>query len=209
MARVLPFHQIPRFGSGEQGAIFLMAEFEVDFEVIDGRLDIRAAPQSPLRSLKVRSPLSVSAVRGTRFRAKFEPKSQVTLYEVTEGKVAILDGDEPTSLGQGDGARIGEGKSALRELLPPPRIVETGRIQTRPELHFSADVPAGARAVRLQVARDADFTDLLAETVSTDGSLILPAFGNGTFFARVSSIDSAGLEGDTRSLPFRRHLLDI
>ena len=83
----------------------LTAGTDFDFEIDKGRSEISVTPQpDPRNRFRLRTPIAVSAVRGTVFRIGYNGKDEPSLTEVIEGKVAVSAGATQLAIPQGFGA---------------------------------------------------------------------------------------------------------
>lgn len=149
----------------------------------------------------VRTPFSVTSVRGTHFKVGLSG-STVT-NEVLSGSVDV-------SWAEGAGIRLRSGMgnivsaggvAAPRDLLGAPGMEKLTAIDTAVQLALAP--VAGASAYRVQIARDSDGQDVIA-----DQRAALPAFRfdrlkHGGYYARISAIDAIGLEGQSHLHAFR------
>ena len=183
------------------------------FELDQGRGTISATPaQHPDARFEVRTPVSVSAVRGTEFRVGASDGKAQT--EVLKGAVGVDLGALPTAAppvqaGFGVSATPG-GVGGPVALLPAPKMAPGGQTQSDAIVRFTLEPVKGAAAFRLQLARDAGFIDLFSE-VMTDATSFAPTadFGqvaNGTYFVRLTALDPGGLEGFPSDYSFDRDL---
>lgn len=193
---------------------------ERSFVAERGRMRVQATPMTdPGSSFEVRTPLTVSAVRGTVFRASFAPDATVAgpgraTTEVEEGKVAVArtgtltrTGSVPVLVQPGFGTSAdGLASLAAVPLLAAPRLAEPDKVQSGETLSFAVEPLPGAAAYRIQVARDAGLLDLVAETDGADATLALPGLPTGTYFARITALSEDGLEGMPRTYSFDRVL---
>jgi hypothetical protein len=165
------------------------------FTVEAGRSESTVTPMtSAADSYVVRTPVSVSAVRGTDFRVGYSPDTQLAATGVVEGKVAFdahgLTTIVPAKYGissRGDGEPI--------PLLTAPNLQHSGRSQDGPRLVFDLDPVPGARSYRAQLANDGGFLDLFTETAADGPHIEFDGLPDGTYFIRLTALDAAGLEG--------------
>lgn len=177
----------------------------VDVEVLSGRADVSAAKQKPSDTFRVRSPVAVTAVRGTQFRVGYNEAANAGTSEVIEGLVGVSTPKATLPIEAGFGAATSADGTLSREaLLPAPQILEPGKVQTEPELVFNLLAVPGARAYHVQVARDAGFVDVLGEERSDRPAVRLTGIANGRMFMRASAIAASGLEGLSEVASFRR-----
>ena len=97
------------------------ADFEI--EVLSGRSDVRAAPQRPGSTFRLRTPVSVSAVRGTVLRVSSEPEAGRAGTEVIEGHVGVATPLAEVAIAGGYGALASRDGGLRQEALLEP----TGR----------------------------------------------------------------------------------
>jgi hypothetical protein len=173
------------------------------FTVLAGRGDF-AVPkrERPADRFLVKTPVAVAAVRGTEFRVEHGPAASI--ISVVEGDVAgrVLALADEASVREGQGALLHAGGARLASLLPPPRIANPGRVQDDPEVAFEIP-PLGARR-HVQLARDAGFVDLFAEAETAEPIIRFADVANGTIYARVTAIDTNGVEGLPASYAIER-----
>lgn len=184
------------------------------FQLEQGKGTISATPTpTPGARFEVRTPVSVSAVRGTEFRVGAAADRAQT--EVLKGAVGVDAGDSategaPIEAGFGVSAST-DGVSAPVELLPAPKLGAGGQTQNDALVRFSLEPVKGAASYRLLLARDAGFIDIFAEatTQTTSQQNPIADFGqvaNGTYFVRLTAIDPGGLEGFPADYSFDRDL---
>jgi len=184
------------------------------FQLDQGRSTVSATPtQTPGARFEVRTPVSVSAVRGTEFRVSASPGAAQT--EVLKGAVGVdagqvATGGPPVAAGFGVSASAG-GLGAPVALLPGPKMGSGGETQGEAIVRFTVEPVPGAAAYRLLLARDAGFVDVFAEarTETTTRDRPTADFGalpNGTYFVRLTAIDPGGLEGFPSDYSFDRDL---
>ncbi len=179
------------------------------FQLDQGRSAISATPtQNPAGRFEVRTPVSVSAVRGTEFRVGADGDKAQT--EVLKGAVgvdagAVVTSAPPVAAGFGVSATAG-GVSAPVKLLPAPKLGAGGQNQGDKTVHFAVEPLAGAGAYRLQLSRDAGFVDIFAEATTRDPAADFGEVPNGTYFVRLTALDAGGLEGFPGDYSFDRDL---
>lgn len=177
----------------------------IDVEVLSGRADVSAAKQKPADTFRVRNPVAVTAVRGTQFRIGYDEKAGLATSEVLEGLVGVNTASTSMPLEAGFGAAAhGDGALAREALLPAPQLIDPGKVQTEPVVTFRFSAMTGASGYRLQLARDAGFVDVIAETRVAEPEARLDGIANGRLFVRASAIAPSGLEGLAQTVSFRR-----
>ncbi|CAN5387892.1 FecR domain-containing protein [soil metagenome] len=179
------------------------------FKLDEGRSTIQATPNpNPNGRFEVRTPVSISAVRGTEFRVGAGGEKAQT--EVIKGGVGVGLGEASPS---GAPVPAGFGVTATQAgvsrpvaLLPAPKLGDGGQNQGDKTVHFAVQPVAGAVAYRLQLSRDAGFVDLFAETTLDQPTADFGALDNGTYFIRLTALDAGGLEGLPADYSFDRDL---
>lgn len=178
---------------------------DIEIEVLGGRADISAAPQQPQGRFRLRTPVSVSAVRGTVFRVAYEADGAMSGTEVLEGHVAVATPVRGIEVPGGFGAAADRNGGIAREaLLAPPQPIDPARVQTAVDLTFALRPLEGARSYRLQLGKDAGFVDIVGEAQVPEPEATLPGVANGNYFVRATAIAASGLEGMPDVWTFRR-----
>ncbi len=189
--------------------VLMTGAVERGFAAESGRLRATVTPMpDPGSNFEVRTPITVSAVRGTSFRVSYDPAAARAATEVEDGNVAFAAGeavDNGVMVTPGNGAISGaDGPKGFTPLLAAPRLLDPDAAQTADDLHFTAEPLAGAAGYRIQVARDAGLLDLVAEDSGPGPAFTLPGLSTGTWFVRITALDPAGLEGLPRTYTFDR-----
>jgi hypothetical protein len=165
----------------------------------------------------------VAGVRGTHFRVT--SGARAAAVEVLDGTVAVdaAAAAKPDASSQRDSARDrlsahgqlvrgGFGNLTYADrtvgtpvaLLPAPVLVHPGRIQDAAQLDFELAPLEGARAYRVEIARDAGMLDRLREVRVEAPHATLGEVPDGNYFVRVSATDATGLDGMSRVYGFER-----
>ncbi|MFD1191347.1 FecR domain-containing protein [Phenylobacterium conjunctum] len=179
-----------------------------DIQLGKGAAQVTPMP-TPDSQFLIRTPLSVAAVRGTEYRVSYDPGRATAQAEVIKGVVGVAPASAPTEtpVPAGFGARAAaSGVSAPRALLPAPALVRGGRTQEDPKVTFTLEPIAGAARYHLQLANDAGFVDVFAETETDGPAAVFEQVPDGVYFVRATAIDAEGLEGLPRDYGFERDL---
>ena len=188
------------------GFVGFEASQRATFKVQRGRIETEVQPQQgPAARYRIRTPTAIIGVRGTNFRVAAE--AEQTLAEMREGSVHVT-GDSSgarITLNSGFGlvARTGQPLPPPVALLPPPGLSAVPSLHERPLLRFAVTPVEGAVGYRGQVALDADFSRIVAETRAALPDLRIDGLPDGDYFLRARAIDSQGLEGRDAQRPFR------
>jgi hypothetical protein len=181
------------------------------FAVEHGRLETTVAKQvGPGSHYEVRTPIAVSAVRGTVFRVAYDEAAAggASLTEVLGGTVAVgAPGAHQTlPVPIGIGAAVAhDGSVRTENLLPAPALADGNRLQAGRNLRFGLAPVPGAVGYHMQIARDAAFQDVVAETRSAQPEGRFDALPDGAWFLRATALSSTGFEGLPATQSFERH----
>jgi hypothetical protein len=184
---------------------------DVDFAVSRGRANATSPALEGQDRLRMRTPVAVTAVRGTQFRVAYDPETgDSSLTEVTEGEVQVAAGGQERAAPAGFGvSSSASGVSEPEELLPSPEFRDPGAVQTSETLNFAIEPVAGAAGYRVQLARDAGFLDVVTEQMISTEAASIPSIENGRYFVRARSISQSGLEGSSESYSFLRKRVGV
>lgn len=184
---------------------------DVDFAIERGRVNVRSPSLQDGDRLRMRTPVAVTAVRGTQYRVAYDPqRPDVSLTEVTEGSVNVAAGGEQRDAPAGFGIASGaDGVGAPEELLPSPKLVNVGDVQTDETLRFAFEAVPNAKGYRFQIARAAGFVDVLSEATASDPVITLAGLENGRYAVRARAIAQSGLEGQSDEYSFLRKRLGV
>jgi len=169
-----------------------------------GRIEHAITPRTNASSrFEVETPVAVIGVRGTKFRTSVDDTSR---GEVLEGRVEARGSGSPTPVAVDAGYATIIPASGIPSqpigLLPPPDLSKIPSTQelNRPVFSFAA-IPK-ADQYRAMVARDAQFADMVSETVGNTPRLQLATIADGNYHLLVRGIDSNRLEGEEKRIPF-------
>lgn len=175
-----------------------------EISLLQGRVESHVTPLGGNKGrFEVHSPFSVTGVRGTHFRVVLN--HQQLANEVLSGNVEVGRPGAPAALtltgGQGNLVRADQIGRAL-DLLPPPRLAGVSSVAAGAALRFELLPVSGARAYQVQIASDSEAQNILTESRAATPQINIQGLPDGTYFARTSAIDAAGLEGMSRSSRF-------
>ncbi len=182
---------------------------DTDFAIERGRTETTVVPLRDNRSrFRMRTPVAISAVRGTVFRIGYDGPD-ASLTEVVEGNVEVnLDGrTATTALPGGFGAAASSsGRVNKEELLPPPAFARPGEVQSQSSVGFVLTPSEGAVGYHVEVAKDAAFVEIVKGARSSTPLVDLGALPDGTYWVRAMAIAPSGLEGLPQKQQFSRKL---
>ncbi len=176
---------------------------------------------------QIRSPSVVAGVRGTRFRVDYDGGTQTTAVAVLDGAVGV---DPATQHGQsaapapgmplqaseqlvkadfGNVTPSGGAVGSPVQLLPAPALAWPARVQDGQSVAFDVDPAEHAVGYRLQISHDADQLDLVRDLRVSAPHADFGDLPDGTYFVRVASTDSNGLDGVPSVYAFERRQLGL
>ena len=177
----------------------LAASPEALFTLKGGRVEADVPRRTGGGRFEIRTPVAVAAVRGTKFRVSSDEQRRSATSEVLEGAVQVNDtgnlGSVPVPDGFGTRVLEGSPPATPRALLEAPRLWGGVRLVVRMPARLNFTVLAGATNYRLLIAKNADFTEVLNESILQSAEIVLSELANGAYFVKVRGIDDLGLEG--------------
>ena len=191
--------------------VLLTGALEQEFAIDHGRVQTRVMPQTvPGSRYRLRTPIAVSAVRGTEFRVAYGEGPSLT--EVLGGTVAVgaPGSAAPASIPPGVGAAVSaSGALATEKLLPPPALAAPMAVASEEQVRVALSPVPGAVRYRVQIARDAGFSQVFVDAESDTPALTFGGVGNGKLFARATAFSATGFEGMPAVYSFTRRVHTI
>jgi hypothetical protein len=169
-----------------------------ELKLLNGKVVSRVSPLNVNKGrYEVHTPLSVAGVRGTFFRVGVNDRK--VSNEVLEGHVAVGSPQAPdTRMLDSAKGNIIDAKTIgpAIDLLTAPQLASEPYRQAGTGTAQFALIPIdGARAYHIQIARDAEMLNLLAEATGDKATIGVNNIPEGNYFVRVSAVDRFGLEG--------------
>jgi hypothetical protein len=178
---------------------------------------------------QIRSPSVVAGVRGTRFKVAYDGDARTTAVEVLDGAVGVdpaaTDGHVAASAPLpgvplqasaqlvkarfGNVTRAGGAIGGPVALLAAPSLTEPAKVQDGKTVAFDLVPAEHAVAYRVQIARDADQLDLIRDLRVSAPHADFGDLADGTYFVRLTAIDTNGLEGLPQVYGFERRQLGL
>jgi hypothetical protein len=193
--------------------LLLGGSVNFEFTLDKGRAEASVTPlKNKHDRFRVRTPVAVSAVRGTKFRIAYEAIDKPSLTEVLEGGVDVAVNDVKTTkaadpIKAGFGASVSASGAIVTEaLLAAPAVLNPGRLQKDVAVTINVAPVASATGYHVQLAQDAGFIDLIAAKRAEAPSVVFDNIANGTYFVRAMAIAPSSLEGMTETYSIRRML---
>lgn len=172
--------------------------FESDIALQRGRTENEVpAKERGATRLRIRTPASITSVRGTRFRVATDSDDSSSRSEVERGKVGVSARNREVPVGAGFGTltRAGAAPSPPVPMLPPPDLSSLPAVMERVPLRFVLTPLAGASGYRGGIATDAGFNIPIAEFTAATPTLPGPDVPDGEYWLRVRGSDAQGIEG--------------
>lgn len=181
------------------------------FQLGGGRVETEATPLKKQGDrFEVRTPIAVAAIRGTRFRVSYDEAGSKGTTEVLKGRVAVNDAKQEAMVNAGQGVLVSPAAiGSVQALLPAPEPLNMGDVQDSEIVRFNLSPVADAAGYRVQLATDAGFIDLFAETDTATPVIEMSDVPNGSHFARISALSAGGLEGVSSVYSFDRQRNDV
>ncbi len=178
------------------------------FTLVEGQLETSVQPVGPARNrFEVSTPVSVAAVRGTVFRATFDPVAMRSGTGVVGGIVDVSGSGGRVEVTAGRGVLADPaGPGTVMPLLAAPNLADPDRRQDERTLVFNLLPVDGATRYRAKLATDAGFVDVIGDAAAQTPQLGFSDVGNGSYFVRITAISPAGLEGLPRDYAFDRQV---
>ncbi|WP_339823232.1 FecR domain-containing protein [uncultured Parasphingorhabdus sp.] len=193
--------------------ILLTDSMDYEIAVDKGRIRSKVTPlQKKADRFRVRTPVAVSAVRGTDYRTRVDEMSGTVFSETVEGEVVVAAGQSLSrgamvSIPAGTGAAATvTGALAKAELLSPPELLDPAKVQSEEGLRFAIVPRDTAVGHRMIIASDAGFVDLVAEEQEKGAVIDLATIPNGRYYAKLSALAADGFEGMPATYSFKRQL---
>lgn len=181
---------------------------ERTFSLEAGRSEATVKPMTkPRDGFTIRTPLSVTAVRGTAFRVIYDAEAERAWTEVVDGTVNVASAvDSSASVTpEAFGVKASrQGVTTPAPLLPPTSVTAPGRVQDEPDVVFDLTPVPGAAKYRARLAADAGLLDILDEVTVDRPYASFKDVGNGALFVQVTALDADGLEGMPNTYGFSR-----
>lgn len=185
------------------------AAHSIRLKLESGRVETVVKPHRDVGRFEIITPVAVSAVRGTQFRDSFHGEDNRATAETLAGTVSVSGGSGAVPVPAGFGTRVERDQAPLPPvvLLPPPSLANLPSTNTTAVLRVPLQAVAGATSYRVQLATDAQFHAITADTVAAEDSASLAAVPDGDYWLRARSIDGLGLEGADSVRQIKQHVL--
>jgi len=179
--------------------------FATTMRVVRGSVEVVAARVLRVKPLEVVTPTAVIGVRGTDYRVGLVEGVDATHAEVLDGRVQVdplgASTGLPVDAGFGASVLAGARSVAVSALLAAPDLSGVPARIERPLVRI--DSPAPSDALRVQVAADAGFEQIVYDQRLAAGQpLRVAGLDDARWFLRARRIDAQGIEGYDSVRPF-------
>lgn len=194
--------------------IVLDGSLDYQVELMRGRAETKATHfTDPNSRFEFRTPLATSAVRGTAFRIAYAPSGSTdSLTEVLDGAVQVASPISSFSqiIPRQTGAGLSStGAAHIETLLPAPLVTNADELQKDDVVHFNLTPVKGAVSYHIQIAQDAGFVDVSANTTAVEPRADFNGVPNGNLFVRATALSATGFEGLAEVSSFKRKLNSV
>jgi len=167
-------------------------------QLLSGRLETQVSPdKGTARQFKIKTPVTVTSVRGTDYRISAEEELNQSKTEVVEGKVIVKGGDKSRLVLAGFGTITVKGQDPMPpvKLLPAPDLSQIPSPFTEVPIQFYMPALKQGLGYRVQISNTAEFQDILFDKPFHSSIIRGPDLADGDYHIRVRAIDSQQLEG--------------
>jgi hypothetical protein len=173
-------------------------------QLLSGRLETQVAPdKGTARRFQIKTPVTVTSVRGTDYRISAEEKKSESKTEVVEGKVVVKGNRKSRLLTAGYGTITIKDQEPIPpvKLLPSPDISHIPVPFAQVPIQFSMPAHKDGKGYRVQIAKTDLFQDVLFDKPLYSSIIRGPDLPDGDYFLRVRGIDTLQLEGYNAQRP--------
>ena len=169
-------------------------------------------PKANSSTFEVQTPGSMIGVRGTDFSVRYLSGAPAFSTEVETGKVWVRSRTScaaPLVLNAGYGALLTDNPRAAA-ILSAPNMVNPDLAQPDRKLRFEMQPLAGAVKYRVQIVRDPELLETVAEQYSNQPVLLLDAADvpNGYYYAKLTAFDAMGIQSRSQMYVFLRNRVE-
>lgn len=143
-----------------------------------------------------RTPVSVTGVRGTEFRVKYEEGVE-NIVESLQGIVHVASGNGEVLLKKGEAAKIvqGEKSQKLTKLPPNPEVLTVDPMHRVLPVVIAAPASNDAKNYRLRITTDRTGNSTVLEQISLPGGkFTLLALADGKYYGFLTALNSENFE---------------
>ena len=174
--------------------------------LLSGAAKSRVPKREPRSNFSVSTPSAIAAVRGTNFRVSADAEQMRS--EVFEGDIEVANPPQAAkrqrvALSQSFGLRVEKNKPLGKPVALLTPVVWADNVANIALPYTLAWQPlAGAERYKIELLAQSQTEEVIASDYTTESAWLLPLVQEQCFWARVSAIDGAGLQG----MPAQREL---
>lgn len=170
---------------------------DTELRLSTGTLTTRVTPQPEAGRFQIRTPVAISAVRGTEFRRAVEPDGARDRTEVLGGAVEVAARDTAVRVPTGFGtvADTTGGAHAPNPLLEAPSLAGLPPVIVSERFAIRFPPVAGATRYRAQLAQDREFREIVEQQTGEAPELEFAGAPDGAYWLDVRAIDAEDVEG--------------
>lgn len=145
----------------------------------------------------IKTPVSVTSVRGTRYRVSAMPEDNVSHTEVIEGVVDVSNVGESQKIPKSYGTVVLKGvpPQAPIKLLAPPSVKDVPTTFRELPTQFALPDLEEKQKYRVQIVKTDAFQIIIFNKSFSSSDIHLPELADATYQVRIRRIDKHGLEG--------------
>lgn len=174
------------------------AQSKIQLHLKKGRVETNVDSSKKYKTeFIIRTPVSMTSVRGTRYRVSAMPEDDVSHTEVLEGVVDVSNVGETQKILKDYGTVVLKGQSPMPpiKLLDPPSVTDIPKVFGVFPAHFTLPDLDAKQKYRLQISKNEGFQSILFNETFLSSVIQLPELPDATYQARIRQIDQYGLEG--------------
>lgn len=175
-----------------------------------GRLETSVNPhKKPDSRFEITTPVSLTSVRGTKYRVSLIPETLLSHTEVLEGGVDVSNQGIHQLIPKGFGTIVEANtppKSAIK-LLDAPNVDNVLRVIDSSHIQFMLPKLAKAQSYRVEIAKTVEFEKVLFNQVFLTEKVNILDFPHGEYYARIRGVDEFGLQGADVIFDFKVNIL--
>jgi len=173
-----------------------MSDYRLYLET--GRMETQVTPgKGTARRFQIKTPATVTSVRGTDYRLSAEEKNNSSKTEVVGGKVSVKGHLKSLLIPAGFGTVTVKDQDPLPpvKLLPAPDINQIPKVFEQVPIQFIMPGQKKGQGYRIQIAKTELFLNMLFDKPSYSAIIRGPDLADGDYHLRVRAIDKLKLEG--------------
>ena len=167
-------------------------------QLLSGRLETQVVREKgTARRFQIKTPVTVTSVRGTDYRISAEQEKSESKTEVLAGEVTVKGNDKTRLLTAGFGTITVKDQEPLPpvKLLPAPDISQIPVPFAQVPIQFSMPALEDGQGYRVQIAISDLFQDIIFNKLFYSSIIRGPDLADGDYHIRVRAIDTLQLEG--------------